>query len=162
MNKEYEYSFEVKDIKPFIEYCLDNNYIKDNEYIQSRILYKNGGKVMARITKNSYEDEEVEILNFKDDNVDSNILKVSRESKDLKITDENREFVKSLLDILELNEEKRLIRKRFVYRKNNVIFEIDEYTSPKMNVVAMEGKKDEVDIVYDELKLVIEENIVNN
>ena len=39
------------------------------EYVQTRTLYKNGGKVMARITKNVYESEEIEILNFKDDNL---------------------------------------------------------------------------------------------
>ena len=160
MSEEYEYSFKVKDIEPFIKYCLDNNYIDEDEYEQTRTLYKNGGKIMARITKNCYKDREVEILNFKDDNLDNNILKVSRETKDLVITDENRDFVKSLLDILELTDEKKLIRKRYVYKKNNVVFEIDEYTEPKMNVVAIEGNKDEVDSIYNELKEVIDNNII--
>ena len=116
---------------------------------------------MARITKNIYKNSEVEILNFKDDNLSDNVLKVSRESKDLLIDDKNREFVKSLLEILELNETKKLVRKRYVYINNNVIFEIDKYIEPVMNVVAIEGNKDEVDNIYDELKVIINSNIVN-
>lgn len=162
MNKEYEYSFKVKDITPFIDYCANNNYELKKEYEQTRTLYKNGGKVMARITKNIYKDNEVEILNFKDDNLSDSILKVSRESKDLVMNDENREFVKSLLEILELIETKKLVRKRFVYTCNNVIFEIDKYITPVMNVVAIEGKKDEVDNVYSELKSIIDNNIVSD
>ena len=139
MNKEYEYSFKVSDITPFIDYCISNSYELKEEYEQTRTLYKNGGKVMARITKNIYKNSEVEILNFKDDNLSDNVLKVSRESKDLVIDDKNREFVKSLLEILELNETKKLVRKRYVYINNNVIFEIDKYIEPVMNVVAIEG-----------------------
>lgn len=162
MNKEYEYSFKVKDIRPFINYCINNSYELKKEYEQIRTLYKNGGKIMARITKNIFKDREEEILNFKDDNLSDGVLKVSKESKDLIITNENREFVKSLLEILELSETKKLIRKRYVYTSNNVIFEIDEYTNPLMNVVAIEGLKDEVDTVYNDLKLIIEDNIVND
>lgn len=87
-------------------------------------------------------------------------MKISRETKDLKINDDNREFVKSLLEILELKEAKKLIRKRFVYKKNNIIFEIDKYTTPIMNVVAIEGLKDEVDKVYNELKSMIDSNVI--
>ena len=160
MNQEYEYSFKVRTIEPFIEYCVNNNYELKKEYVQTSTLYKNGGKVMARITKNVYESEEIEILNFKDDNLNDNVLKVSRESKDLRINDENRDFVTSLLEILELNEAKKLIRKRFVFKKNNVIFELDKYTTPVMNVVALEGLQDEVDNVYNELKSIIDSNLM--
>ena len=117
---------------------------------------------MARITKNIYKNDEVEILNFKDDNLNDSTLKISRESKDLLVNDENREFVKSLLEILELNISKKLERKRYVYNHKNVIFEIDKYTVPTMNVVAIEGKKEEVDKVYNELKVVIDNNIIND
>lgn len=162
MNKEYEYSFKVKDIKPFIDYCINNNYQKNKEYEQTRLLYKNGGKVMARITKNTYENEVIEVLNFKDDNTNDSILKISRETKDLVITDENRSFVESLLEILDLKETKKLVRKRYVYKKDNVLFELDNYSNPKMNIVAIEGIKSEVDIVYNELKQVIDENILED
>lgn len=162
MNKEYEYSFKLSDIAPFIDYCISNNYELKEEYEQTRTLYKNSGKVMARITKNIYKNSEVEILNFKDDNLSDSVLKVSRESKDLLIDDKNREFVKSLLEILELNETKKLVRKRYVYINNNVIFEIDKYIEPIMNVVAIEGNKDEVDNIYNELKVIIDSNAVND
>ena len=69
MNEEYEYSFKVKDIEPIVNYCESNNYDLVNEYEQIRTLHKNGGKVMARITKNTYKDSISEILNFKDDNI---------------------------------------------------------------------------------------------
>lgn len=161
MNEEYEYSFKVKDIKPFVNYCEDNNYNLVNEYEQVRTLYKNGGKVMARITKNTYKDNISEILNFKDDNISDSELKVCRESKDLIITDDNREFVDSLINILDLDNKKELIRKRFVYKKQNVTFEIDDYTKPLMKVIAIEGNKKEVDNVYNSLKEIIDINKVD-
>ena len=158
MNEEYEYSFKAKSIKEFIDYCTKNKYRKIDEYKQVRTLYKNGGKIMARITKNIYEDRTVEILNFKDDNLNNNILSVSRESLDLHITKENKKFVKSLISILDLNDEKVLKRHRVVYKKGHVKFEIDEYTVPKMKVVAIEGDKEQVDRVYKELENVIINN----
>ncbi len=106
---------------------------------------------MARITKNIYIDKVVEILNFKDDNLNDSILKVSRESKNLKITNENKEFITSLLEILDLVKVKKLIKKRYVYKKKEVTFELDKYSSPLMNVVAIEGKKEEVDKIYKEI-----------
>ncbi len=160
MDKEYEYSFKVKEIKEFINYCLNNNYKKIDDYKQIRTLYKNNGKIMARITKNIYNDKIIEILNFKDDNLNDDVLTVSRETKDLIITNENKEFVKSLIDILDLNNKKELIRNRIVFIKDNVKFEIDEYEVPKMKVVAIEGEKSKIDKIYNDLKQLIENNIV--
>lgn len=156
MNKEYEYSFKVTEIGEYINYCKKNNYVLEEEYEQIRKLYKNDGKVMGRITKNLYKDHEEEILNFKDDNLNDSILKERKESLDLTIDDSNRDFVKSLLGILDLPESKVLKRKRYIYTKQNVKFELDNYTEPKMNVVAIEGLKEEVDKVYNELKKLIE------
>ena len=161
MNKEYEYSFKVKDIKDFIEYCTLNKYKKKDEYLQTRILYKNGGPIMARITENIYNDKVLKVLNFKDDNLNDNDLKVSRESKDLIITDDNQEFVNSLIEILGLTNKKVLKRKRYVYEKNNVKFEIDEYEEPAMNVIAIEGTKEEIDKVYKELEETINYNKID-
>lgn len=161
MNKEYEYSFKVKNIKEFIQYCIENKYEKKEEYLQNRILYKNGGPIMARITENIYNGRSEKILNFKDDKLDDNALKISRESKDLVVNDDNQEFVNSLIEILELANKKVLKRKRFVFEKNNVKFEIDEYIEPIMNVVAIEGFKKEVDLVYKELEQIINRNIID-
>ena len=161
MNKEYEYSFKVKDIKDFVQYCILNEYEKKEEYLQTRILYKNGGPVMARITENIYNDYVQKVLNFKDDNLNDNILKVSRETKDLVINDDNQEFVDSLIEILDLANKKVLKRKRYVFEKNSVKFEIDEYIEPVMNVVAIEGLQEEVDAVYNELEEIINRNRVD-
>ena len=55
--------------------------------------------------------------------------------------------------MLEYKKDKVLERTRYVYEKNQVTFELDEYTSPEvMCVVAVEGEKEEVDKVYDEIK----------
>lgn len=161
MNNEYEYSFKVKDIKEFVQYCTANKYEKREEYLKTRILYKNGGPVMARVTENIYNDRSQKVLNFKDDNLNDNTLKISRESKDLIVTDENQEFVNSLLEILDLTNKKVLKRKRYVFEKNNVKFEIDEYMEPVMNVVAIEGLQEEVDIVYKELEKIVNCNKVD-
>ena len=40
MAEEYEYSFKVKDIKPYIDYCINNDYEKTGESSQTRILYR--------------------------------------------------------------------------------------------------------------------------
>lgn len=155
INNEYEYSFTVSNIDVFINYCENNNYILKHNYSQIRTLYKGSENIMARITKNIYDDKTIEILNFKDDNLNDNILKINRETADLIITEKNRDFVLSLIEFLNLKEAKVLHRKRYVYQKNNVIFEIDDYSIPLMKVVAIEGVKEEVDIVYDEIKAII-------
>lgn len=161
MNKEYEYSFKVKNIKDFVQYCIFNKYEKQEEYLQTRTLYKNGGLIMARITENIYVDKREKILNFKEDNLNDNTLKISKESKDLVITDDNQEFVYSLIEILNLTTKKVLKRKRYVFEKNNVRFEIDEYSEPAMNVVAIEGLKENVNDVYNDLREIINCNMVD-
>ena len=50
MEKEYEYSMKVKDIKPFINYCKKNNYNLINKTTQKRVLYRNDNKILARVT----------------------------------------------------------------------------------------------------------------
>ena len=157
MTEEYEYSFKVKDIQKYLDYCKKNNYLLVDSCEQIRRLYKNGSKVMARITKNIYEDYEEELLSFKDDNLNGEILHLRRESEELLITDENRLFVESLLSILELKEAKVLKRKRVVYEKDGVKLEIDDYQQPLMKVVAIEGEKREVDNVYKDLCNLINE-----
>lgn len=151
MHEEYEYSFKVKSLDEFINYCTINKYRKIEDYKQVRTLYKNGSKVMARVTKNIYEDKTLEILNFKENNLDDDVLTISHETADLIITKENRKFVNSLIEILNLDKIKVLKRNRVVYKKGKVKFEIDEYISPKMKVVAIEGFKKDVDRVYSEL-----------
>lgn len=160
--KEYEYSFKVLDIEPYIKYCESNNYIIKEETSQTRVLYRNVNKTMARITTKKNGDLKKIVLDFKDDNKSEEVLKVSRETLPLEITDDKLEAVYSILDMLEYKKDITLVRDRIVYQKENVKFEIDIYSSPeKMNVIAIEGKKEEVDIVYDNLKCIISDTIVN-
>ena len=77
------------------------------------------------------------------------------------INDDNQEFVDSLIEILDLTNKKVLKRKRYVFEKNSVKFEIDEYIEPVMNVVAIEGLQEEVDVVYNELEEIINRNRVD-
>lgn len=129
---EYEYSFKVKDVNPFIEFCKNENYMEKSIVSQRRVLYKNNSGILARITTNNQGENEKSYLNFKEADDSEKILKVSKESIELEINDSNKE----------------LIRKRYVYTKGKVKFEIDEYQKPQMKVVAIEGEKQEVDEVY--------------
>ncbi len=95
------------------------------------------------------------MLNFKDDNLNDEALKIS---KDLIVNDENQEFVNSLIELLGLTNKKVL--KRRIFEKNIVKFEIDEYVEPFMNVVAIERLQEEVDEVYKDLEVVINYNKV--
>ena len=150
--KEYEYSFKVKDIKPYIDYCEKNNYKLISKNRQIRELYRNQNKILARITTKISDNETEKLLDFKDDNDTSDILKVSRETIPLIIKDDNIDAVNSILEILGYKKDKILNRTRMVYQKDDVKFELDSYTSPDiMFVVGIEGENEKVDIIYKEV-----------
>ena len=151
MKKEYEYSTKVKDLEPFMNYCRENGYELINKNAQKRILYRNNNKILARVTTIEDGKSKNIFLDFKDENESDSILKVSRESGKINVT-ENMDFVNAVLSMLEFDLHKELDRVRYVYVKNNVTFEIDEYLKPKMKVVAIEGIKEEVDEVYKALE----------
>lgn len=158
--EEYEYSFKVTNLKPYIEYCESNNYDKKEETSQTRILYKNINKTMARVTTKEKNGNKKTVLDFKDDNETDTTLKICRESLPLEILESNKEAIESILDILGYELKKTLIRKRIVYNKDDVTFELDDYTSPEiMYVVGIEGKKDNVDKVYNEVSKLINNGI---
>ena len=149
---EYEYSFKVNSLDKYINYCKKNNYELVEETNQTRILYKNNNGTIARVTTKENNNIKNTYLDFKDDNNSDEILKVSRETIPLEVTDENKKAINSILDMLGYQKEKTLIRNRVVYKKDDVTFEIDDYIEPKMKVVAIEGIKEEVDKVYQFLK----------
>lgn len=60
-----------------------------------------------------------------------------------------------MLEVLDFYEVTKNYRTRYVYKKNGVTFAIDNYIEPKMQVVAIEGKRSEVDNVYNNLKEII-------
>ena len=144
---EYEYSFKINDITKYIDYCKNNNYKLVEEVKQTRTLYRNSNKTMARITINN----DKMFLDFKEDNLTDDILKIRKETKPLEFND--IEVVNSILKFLEYEKDITLIRTRIIYEKGNVKFEIDQYESPEIyNVVAIEGEKEDVDKVYKELE----------
>ncbi len=145
---EYEYSFKVESIERYIDYCNNNGYELIDKVKQTRTLYRNSNKTMARITINDNK----MFLDFKEDNLTEDILKIRKESLPLEFND--IKSINSILDFLEYKKDITLIRNRKIYEKDNVKFEIDEYESPEVyNVVAIEGEKEEVDKVYNELEV---------
>ena len=153
---EYEYSYKVKDINPFIEYCKEKNYSKEKENLQTRILYHNDNNMLARITKTEIGEEIYTEFNLKDEGDLENNLNICRESPMLVLDNSNKEFIESMLEMLDFKKFKTLKRKRYVFVKEDVKFEIDDYIEPDMKVLAIEGEKSSVDKIYYEL-----ENTIN-
>lgn len=50
--EEYEYSFNVTSVEPYIKYCEENGYEKKGENTQNRIVYENihNRHIIARLT----------------------------------------------------------------------------------------------------------------
>ena len=147
--EEYEYSFKVQDIRPYIEYCESNKYKLVSSIKQNRLVYENidNNKILARIT----EENKRVYIDFKNVDTNDNDLKISHESLPLCINDIDIKVIESILDVLKFKKVSRLYRHRSIYKKNDVIFEIDDYIVPKMKVVALEGKRSEVDKIYQEI-----------
>lgn len=150
---EYEYSFKVDSLEEYIKYCEDNGYVKKLEYNQVRELFTSDNKILARITTTKTEDNTDIFLDFKDDDDSDKMYKELRETIPLRVTDENRKAIDSILNILGYKKKKHLVRKRYVYKKGKVKFEMDDYTKPEvMHVVAIEGDKEEATKIYNEIK----------
>lgn len=148
--EEYEYNFKVKSLEPVFIYLKENNYKEIFNKKQNRIVYENikNRNIISRITSS---DEDF-LFDFKNKSYETETLKISKESLPLKIKKEDIETVKSILDVLEFEQTSNIVRTRFVFVKDEVKFEIDDYIIPKMLVVAIEGKRDKVDKVYNEVK----------
>lgn len=152
MNKEYEYSFKVKDLQPFFDYCKQNNFELVDQFEQTRTIYRNNNKTMARLTVNKYEKESKKFLDFKEDKwVSGEVLKELKESLPIEYRDDKA--IDSILEFLEYKKDNSMFRVRTVYQIEGAKFEFDEYILPKpAKVVAIEGKKDLVDKIYQEVK----------
>lgn len=151
--KEYEYSFKVKSIEPYINYCKNNNYNLIDIIKENRRVYENkhNNKLIARITsriKNNKKDMKLDFKNVSSNNDD---LKISLESIPIKITKRNKKQIDSILKVLDFYEVTNNIRTRYIYKLNDVKFEIDDYEIPQMKIVAIEGLKDEVDKIYKKI-----------
>ena len=150
-NIEQEYSFKVKDLKPFFNYCDENNYELIETTDQVRILYKKTDKTMLRLTIKTSKGKTIKELDFKQDDLSNNAFVERKESLPIEYT--NDEAVQSIIDFLDYKKSIELIRKRYVYKQDNIKFEIDEYTSPEQAlVVAIEGEKETIEQIFNELK----------
>ena len=150
--EEYEYSYVVNDIKPYIDYCKENKYEKINEVNQHKKVYENihNKNIISRITT----EDNISVIDFKNTSNKNHDLNISNESKSLEINENNKEFFNSMLEILDFKQTADNHRIRYIYQKGKVKFEIDNYTSPKMYVVAIEGERKEVDKIFKELETI--------
>ena len=141
-NIEQEYSFKVTNIKPFIKYCKDNDFKKIEKTEQVRTLYKKEDKTMLRLTVKKNGRKVIKEMDFKQDIISDDVYIERKES--LPITYEDDEAVNSIIDFLGYKKDIELVRTRYVYEKNKVKVEIDDYNSPEeMLVVSIEGSNAE-------------------
>ena len=155
--EEYEYSFKVSSIKPYIEYCEKNDYKKESEILENRKVYENkyNPNIIARITKTVIGLKEQIVFDCKNVKEERQDLKESQESIPLVFNKSDYSTIESILKTLEFKLVADNIRTRYVYKKNEIKFEIDDYKIPKAQVVAIEGNKEEVDQLYFKLKQII-------
>ncbi|MGN1268734.1 MAG: hypothetical protein ACI4U0_04480 [Candidatus Aphodocola sp.] len=155
--EEYEYSFKVSSIKPYIEYCEKNDYKKESEILENRKVYENkyNPNIIARITKTVIGLKEQIVFDCKNVKEERQDLKESQESIPLVFNQSDYSTIESILKTLEFKLVADNIRTRYVYKKNEIKFEIDDYKIPKAQVVAIEGNKEEVDQLYFKLKQII-------
>ncbi len=151
--KEYERSFKVKSILPFLEYCRKNGYKEFDVVIQNRVVYenKNCEHIIARITTETIKGQEKTIFDCKNVNRKKQNLNISSESLPMELNSENLKIIKSVLDVLEFKIAADNLRTRYVFEKDGVKFEIDDYTRPEMKVVAIEGEQTAVEKVYNDV-----------
>lgn len=148
---EYEYSFKVKSLEPYIEYCEKNGYVLEKDVKQQGFVFKAPNKTQARIKIETPKNgTTTKVLDFKDDDSSKTLLKVRRETKVLEFQD--NEAVASILEFLGYEDDGSYIRRRRVFVKNGVIFEMDYYIKSRNKVMAIEGEKEEVDKVFNEIK----------
>ena len=153
-NLEYEHSFNVKSIEPFIDYCKKNGYEKVSKTTQNRVVFenKNNSKIIARLTTEIFDDNEFTVIDFKNLSEKKDDLNISTESLPMEVNSNNKESILSILKTLEFFEVANNLRVRYVFIKGNVKFEIDDYIRPQMKVVAVEGEREEVELVYENIK----------
>ncbi len=163
--EEYEHSFKVKFIEPFIKFCKENNFKQISVASQNRKVYESiyNSHLISRLTVEKDENGRKTYFDFKFAGVEIDGKKSSKESEVLVVTDELMPFVLSLLDVLNFKLVADNFRTRYVFIKDDIIFEIDDYTSPEMKVVAVEGERNKVEnLCNNELKAIIDEFKINS
>ena len=84
------------------------------------------------------------------------MLKERRETFELEFQDDKAMY--SILEFLGYEYDCSYTRRRSVYEKNNVKFEFDYYYDTKNKILGVEGDKEEVDKVYEDIKSIAIEN----
>ena len=123
------------------------------------MCYNNNINIIARLTTDFIKDKEIITFDFKNIGERNKNLKVATESLPLNVLPKDKECILSMLRVLEFYEAANNLRTMYVYKKDNVKFEIDDYTRPVMKVVGIEGKKEEVEQVYKHV--LSKNNLVN-
>ena len=150
---EYEYSIKATSITPFIDYCKSNGYKLVSVSNENRLVYENANNknIISRLTISQKNGKDTVLFDFKNKSTGNNTFKIAEESLPLELTKDQINIAKSILNVLEFKEVADNLRTRYVYEKDSIKFEIDEYTRPQMNIIGIEGQKDIVDEVYNTL-----------
>ena len=75
--REYEYSFNVESLHPYMEYCQNNNYTMRSHADQERTIYRGPNKTIARVTVNVSDGVETKTLDFKEDVINGEVFDVA-------------------------------------------------------------------------------------
>ena len=151
--KEYEHSFKVESILPYLEYCKEKGYIELDSVTQNRVVYENSNRdhIIARITTETVGGKERTVFDCKNVGSKRKDLNISSESIPMELTEETKKIVLSILEVLEFYVAADNLRTRYIFIKEGVTFEIDDYKRPQTQVVAIEGKEEAVEKVYKEI-----------
>ena len=107
--------------------------------------------LISRITTTQKNGEKICLFDFKNKTIGNDKFKVAKESLPMRLEYDQIEIAKSMLEVLGFEQSADNLRTRYVYLKDGVEFEIDQYTRPQMNVIGIEGEKDKVDKIYQHI-----------
>ena len=151
---EYEYTLRVDSLEPFFKFCKTNCYNLTAVSKQNRIVFENkqNRKIIATLTTTEKNGIQECVLDFKNKLVGNDTFKQAQESLPIVVSDDMKPAILSMLEVIDFEKTADNFRTRYVYEKDGVEFEIDDYTRPVMKLVAIEGEKEKVDKVYQQIK----------
>ncbi len=155
--KEYEYTFKVDDVTPYIKYCEENGFKKKSVTKQNRKVFENQNAkhIIARITTTIQDGKENIVLDFKNVGNKSKNFKISEESLPLTIKKDDIKTILNMLEVIDFSLSADNHRTRYEYIKDDIKFEIDDYTIPPMKIVAIEGDEKKVEEILNYLQTII-------
>ncbi len=155
--KEHEYTFKVDDVTPYIKYCEENGFKKKSVTKQNRKVFENQNAkhIIARITTTIQDGKENIVLDFKNVGNKSKNFKISEESLPLTIKKDDIKTILNMLEVIDFSLSADNHRTRYEYIKDDIKFEIDDYTIPPMKIVAIEGDDKKVEEILNYLQTII-------